>query len=688
MRCIIDILAAGLHAYASQFDQTHLWDTPVKPWIALLLLLLPALIALPVLGQTAVPTAVPERPELPVVALPPDAQNAPINLGRQTAVSTKLDAALDQIAQGGAAADAAGAALARRLDIPVRGNRIQVDVIATDLAAAEAVFRANGGQVTGRSDYGPRLQGWIAPSALRELAAAPAIGAVRAPLTAFPVGVATGNSVTEALAAINTGPWHDAGILGAGVKIAIVDVGFTGYPALLGTDLPAQVVTRNFADAGETFPVDNTDPHGTGVAEIIHDIAPLAQLYLIKISSDMDLEEAVNYAAAQGIDIISTSLIWYNATPGDGTGRFADLVMQARNQGILWVTAAGNDRQRHWGGSFVDSNNDNLHEFSAAQNVNYFGPGTGTNAYVISANTSIRAFLRWNDWSQVDQDLDLYLLRWNASTSQWDTVVAGTNLQTGAFGQYPLERVSYTTPAQGIYGLAVRSRSVTRPVDFDLFAARMPRLDELVTDRSLGNLADAPNAITVAAVHWTSPFDQKSYSAEGPTNGRGGSSTGGLPKVDIAAYAGVSTESYASLFGGTSAATPHVAGAAALILSAYPSFSAEQVEAFLFDAALDLGPGGYDTDFGFGRLYLGDAPADPTPTATATATATATFIPTATATPTATVTSTATPTTDPSITPSPSATSDPLVTPSPTATSIAAPFSSFLPAISNPYPGP
>lgn len=85
-------------------------------------------------------------------------------------------------------------------------------------------------------------------------------------------------------------------------------------------------------------------------------------------------------------------------------------------------------------------------------------------------------------------------------------------------------------------------------------------------------------------------------------------------KPDITGYARVSTSSYGTGgFAGTSAATPHVAGAAALIKDAYPGYMPTAIETTLFDKAIDMGTAGVDTKFGYGRLFLGDPPTSPNP---------------------------------------------------------------------------
>jgi hypothetical protein len=148
----------------------------------------------------------------------------------------------------------------------------------------------------------------------------------------------------------------------------------------------------------------------------------------------------------------------------------------------------------------------------------------------------------------------------------------------------------------------------------------------------------------------------ESFSSQGPT-------IDGRIKPDIAGPDGVSSGTYGSSpacngagFYGTSAAAPHVGGAAALVKQANPSFSPAQLQSFLVDRAVDLPPVGRDNGTGSGKLSMGQPPvslaiATETPTSTPTSTATSTASPTATMTPTSTGTATATRTSTPTTTP-------------------------------------
>ena len=77
-----------------------------------------------------------------------------------------------------------------------------------------------------------------------------------------------------------------------------------------------------------------------------------------------------------------------------------------------------------------------------------------------------------------------------------------------------------------------------------------------------------------------------------------------IQTTDITGAAGYANGDYVMNFNGTSSATPYVAGAAAVLLSAVPSATPAQVRQYLQDGAKDLPPAGFDNQFGAGRLSL------------------------------------------------------------------------------------
>ncbi|MBP1596718.1 MAG: peptidase [Acidobacteria bacterium] len=114
---------------------------------------------------------------------------------------------------------------------------------------------------------------------------------------------------------------------------------------------------------------------------------------------------------------------------------------------------------------------------------------------------------------------------------------------------------------------------------------------------------DCPGAYAESfAVGATGYFDEIAW-----FSGRGPSPCNQIFKPDITAPGDFITSAipggYASL-SGTSMATPHVAGAVAVLRSIKPDATVEELESVLREGATDLGAPGVDNDFGAGRLDL------------------------------------------------------------------------------------
>lgn len=382
--------------------------------------------------------------------------------------------------------------------------------------------------------------------------------------------------------------WHKQGITGQGIKVGILDLGFAGYQNLLGSELPDEVTVKTFGD-DTTF---DEESHGTACAEIVHEMAPDADLYLAYYDgSDVAFGQAIEWLVEQDVDIISNSTGSNGLSPLDGTGFDAELVDWAYSEGIFWVNAAGNEADVHNRSKFSDSDGNTIHEFLPETEVLPFipfGPGYET-----------QITLSWDDWVNPDQDYDLIVY-----DSAGNVVAKSEEPQDGGEGQYPVEAILYEFDDEEIYSIAIQNYEGQARGDatFDLFIeGGLMHPDFIVPERSLSSPSDARGAFAVGAVYWADDVLEY-YSSQGPT-------ADGRIKPDLTAPSVVDSASYApEAFDGTSAATPHVSGAAALVLQAFPDASPDEIAAFLQERAIDLGPAGPDNAFGVGRLSLGSPP--------------------------------------------------------------------------------
>jgi subtilisin family serine protease len=394
---------------------------------------------------------------------------------------------------------------------------------------------------------------------------------------------------SEGVKVIGADKWQAAGYTGEGMKIAILDQGFDGYRDLLGRELPFNVTAKSFVPG---IDIDQTGiSHGTAVAEVIHDVAPDAQLYLVYYDGgDVSMGNAVEWLLQQGVNIISHSAGGL-AAPMDGTGRDAELVQLAADNGVLWINSAGNNGAQHYRAAYTDTNNDLVHEFAPDKTLLGFQADPNGNSQIV---------LTWNDWQPGGtQDLDLFVF-----DQDGNVVASSRNSREG--DRPPVEQIIYQFDDARTYYVTINGVNVTQPSELSLFVHQTPLLELADPIGSLATPGDAAEALTVGAVNWRD-YQLEPFSSRGPT-------ADGRVKPDLVGPDGVSNAVYAPQgFYGTSAATPHIAGAAALVWGAYPQATAQEIRDFLTNHAVDLDPSGTDNDTGAGLLVLSDPPPSPTP---------------------------------------------------------------------------
>lgn len=427
---------------------------------------------------------------------------------------------------------------------------------------------------------------------------------------------------TEGISVTLANAWHTAGHGGLGVKVAVVDSSFANLGTLKAQDeIPASATEINYTASGMS---SGPSSHGSACAEIVYDMAPDAQLHLLKIDDSTDLVAVKDYCIAQGIQIVTCSIGWDALNFHDGTAHAnwfttaanhpVTVVNEATAAGILWINAAGNEQLQHTLIDWRDSGtpDDFLDWDSSGSTWNVLWKDGST---VIPAGTVIDVLLTWNRWPVSNQDFDLALYR--DTGSGWTVVASSTEIQSGSATSYPFEEVYHETAVTAEYAIEVYRYSATTAPKFILryFGVDEPQYfgyGNYLTPvpGSLAIPGDAAAAFTVGAIdhvdYTTGPIEW--FSSLGPNNR---AYTGGtaVTKPDICGPDWTTGVTYGSEgFSGTSASAPHIAGLAALVKGAYPSYTVSQIKQYLETNGRDLGTPGKDNTFGSGAARLPSPP--------------------------------------------------------------------------------
>ena len=498
------------------------------------------------------------------------------------------------------AQDAAGRIAARRAPMS-QGASVAATFHISDASKVKALTRFlkdNGGDPRNAGkDY---AEAYVPAGLLAKASKQPGVLWVQA---IVPPQAKRGPTTSQGVAAHDASLWHMRGITGKGVKVGVIDTGFSGIRALLGSELPASVTARCYRDMGRhtsrlRYCRNEGEVHGTAVAEALLDIAPDVSLYVADPVSRGDLRNTVRWMANRGVQVINYSVGWRYDGPGDGTSPFSvsplNAVDAAVRRGIVWVNAAGNEGQSTWFGQFRDADGDDFHDFGDGPNSE--SPLECIPLAVPSEDRVFSVQLRWQGrWGTKDRlaDLDLLLyerfpLREVASSEDYQNYFS----KKFPGSRIPAEYLRYEAQAEQAYCLAVKRfanyvRYTPRPGWIQLVEHRgvpfaYAGYSYHTPSGSIGNPAESANPGLLAAgvAPWNATETIADYSSRGPTpDGRMKPDIVGVDRADSSSYRTSDNPSGAWL--GTSQASPHVAGLAALIRRAYPRYSPEQVAEYL-----------------------------------------------------------------------------------------------------------
>lgn len=398
--------------------------------------------------------------------------------------------------------------------------------------------------------------------------------------------------------------WHNDQVFpvnGTGVKVGVLSDSYDKQPYtgaskatvdVLNGDLPGEGNPNGFITPVEVlkdYPFGVASDEGRAMLQIIHDVAPGAQLaFHTGVVSPRDFELGVQALASTNCDVIVDD-ITFITEPFFGNGRIAQAIEQFTQQtGKMYVTSAGNF-----------SNNGYQSNFSASltqPTTNFLAPNSGVRAHVFGTNQDgtqdiLQKFnvvpgvymlvLQWDEsmasqenMTGASTDLDVYVV-----TDNGELLVGNNRINIGGD---PTEIIVFEATAEAQANIMITSANGNPPsgLSFRYVAFRSSGLDilEYFGAPTVTGHAMSSEVVSVAAVDYRNgenPTPQ-AYSSYG-----GMLSNQQLIQIDLAAPDGVNTnvgsigidnsdeDSFPNFYG-TSAAAPHAAAAFALMKSALP----------------------------------------------------------------------------------------------------------------------
>jgi subtilisin family serine protease len=428
-----------------------------------------------------------------------------------------------------------------------------------------------------------------------------------------------------------------SGFNGTGIKVGVLSDTFdfggaSSYAAdVLSKDLPAGVTVL---EEGTSFGADE----GRAMAQIVYDVAPKSQLAFHTAFKGMaNFAQGIVDLADAGADIIVDDVVYY-AEPMFQDGIVAQAVDKVVKRGVPYFSSAINSARDSYESPFRSST-----KTYQSRTLHDFDPGTGVDVLqdiIIKPFGTVLIALQWDEpFASVrvgnpgsSNDIDAFFFNAAGKLIQpsFTAISVSTNNNVGA-DPFEIVGIQNNSSSAIKVGLAIGLRTGTAPkllkwVGFGQFQA-------IQFDTNSGTAYGHTNATGTASVGAAFYRRTPAFNTPVPLL-ETFSSAGGVPILfsingtrratalvrktpDFVApdganttffYPGTDPESDGfPNFYGTSAAAPHAAGAAALMLDKNATATPTQIYNALSSTALNMGPAGYDYDTGTGLIRVDQA---------------------------------------------------------------------------------
>ncbi|MBI3451037.1 MAG: S8 family serine peptidase [Acidobacteria bacterium] len=470
--------------------------------------------------------------------------------------------------------------------------RVSIQTLGAGAESAEALAAA-GVQDFLADEQSGTVEGWLAPDRLGAVAGLERVASIR---PAIPPYVSTGSTASQgdALLRADVARTH-FGLSGAGVTVGVLSDSVDGISsAQFSGDLPPGVqVLKAGQGAGE----------GTAMLEIVHDLAPGADLAFYGPSSSADMITGINQLAAAGARVIVDDLTFFDQ-PHFEEGPVARAIDALAARGIVYATSAGNFAEPSGAdrGAYTGDFSGGGSLGAPTHDVHLFSPGHTTQSITVFPQSVGVVFLQWADrFGAAADDYDLYVV-----DSNMNIVAQGDDTQNGTGDPAEMAVIDNRLGLSPLELFVIVDRFSGAPRRLKLFYSGLTDIEFGTSGFSIAGHANASGALTVAAINASNPNTEEiaPYSSQGPCD-LFFPAVVNEDKPDLTAIDGVSVSGAAgfpSPFFGTSAAAPHVGAVAALLLEHKPGLDFTLVKEALQATAADRGAPGLDPIYGAGLL--------------------------------------------------------------------------------------